>query len=764
MDRRRCSHLSPSAIQHPLDRDAGAVLRAAAGFDDLVRWLFDYGFERWERLALLGSAVRVSDKQFPEIAGIFAQTCARLGVDQPPLYLASGSFNALTAGVDRPYVVISPGVITLTPSELEYVLGHELGHIKLQHVLYGTVARALPLFASLVPVAGQLLTSGLNLAIQEWQRRAELSCDRYGLLANQDLQAALRLMVKVAGAPPALYSQINTGAFLDQYDELTEAQNDKVSLVYRVLSELRLSHPWMVVRAKELARWVESGAYAALIETGDAEEPATKPEIPSLEDACRAAAERLPGALGEALAQLSLPVPPRVSFTGGKGRGRSTLIHKLLGHEVIPARANPVRLVAGERWTLHDASGKLLSEDLPFPASSGSITIRGPAPLLEIAELRELPGFDGLDNPLDLAAELAATDIVIFCTSATQLLSDGERRWLREELLPRATGPVAVVVTRGDDLDEPDRLELQARLDRVMASLSEGLNAPPWVFWWTDEADPPLVTWLTAQLSRLGVDQERRRRARIDRLVNLARLRHAGDRQGDETLERRLQAARAACRRYAADRLGTLRTELPQRLEQLDHDQLNADGPALVRGEIIKVEQELAALFLEETGSDPGARLGGRLAEEMGGADWSQRSPRRPRDPGAMALAGASVLLVLLSGLTPLTAAGAAAGIAGARLLRGRQESNLQALRRTELSAATLAWLDQVEAAIPAMLAAWSAELRRILTNGTDAEEQALLAACLDAISAALALLEASQPESERPEGTEGEEPDDAAL
>ena len=38
-------------------------------------------------------------------------------------------------------------------------------------------------------------------ALEEWQRKSELSCDRAGLLVGQDSDAALRALMKSAGGP-----------------------------------------------------------------------------------------------------------------------------------------------------------------------------------------------------------------------------------------------------------------------------------------------------------------------------------------------------------------------------------------------------------------------------------------------------------------------------------------------------------------------------------------------------------------------------------
>ena len=267
-------------VQHPLDRAAGQALRNAVGFDDLVRALFEYGVERLERISHLSSAVRVGPQQFPGLYRIYQGCVARIGVyPEPPLYLRGGAVNAMTGGVEQPYIVLTSALVSsASRPELEYVIGHELGHIRCQHLLYGTLARLAPLLSSQIPVVGKLVSGGLSLALMEWYRRAELSCDRFGMLCVQELDPALRIHVKLAGAPYALYDQINVDAFLEQYEEFEALDQDRLSMLYKLLAQLNMTHPWLVVRAHALKRWWDSGEPMRLLEDApwEAEEVETE--------------------------------------------------------------------------------------------------------------------------------------------------------------------------------------------------------------------------------------------------------------------------------------------------------------------------------------------------------------------------------------------------------------------------------------------------------------------------------------------------------
>jgi hypothetical protein len=95
-------------------------------------------------------------------------------------------------------------------------------------------------------------------ALHEWQRKAELSGDRAGLLAAQDPGASLRMMMKLAGG--GTLDDLDVTAFAQQGDEYLNSPDVRDSVLKLLMLEGR-SHPFAVVRAAELRRWVDSGEY-----------------------------------------------------------------------------------------------------------------------------------------------------------------------------------------------------------------------------------------------------------------------------------------------------------------------------------------------------------------------------------------------------------------------------------------------------------------------------------------------------------------------
>lgn len=268
MTRREFPGISPRAYEHPADRAALVALRRVPGFDTLVRKLFGSVGDRSLRYAFLASSVRVSEKQFPEIHESFLEACRILDVEPvPELYVAQTPIvNAGAVGVDRPFIVINSGTVGLmSPEELQFILGHELGHVLSGHVLYKTMLRLLLRMTTLalaIPLGGAALYA-ITTALLEWDRKSELSADRAGLLVVQDPDLAMRVNMKLAGGGRTEEMEIE--AFMEQAEEY-QSSGTVMDGVVKLLNLIGRTHPFPVLRLAELRAWVDSGDYQEVVE------------------------------------------------------------------------------------------------------------------------------------------------------------------------------------------------------------------------------------------------------------------------------------------------------------------------------------------------------------------------------------------------------------------------------------------------------------------------------------------------------------------
>ncbi len=257
--------ISPAAWEHPTDRAALGALQQIPGFDGLLRKVVGTFGEQNIRMSYQAEAVKVGPTQYPDVHELLLRVCEVLDTKVPPLYISQTPLaNAGAVGMDNPFIVLNSTLIELaSPKQIAAVLGHEVGHIMSDHSLYRTLLFLLLSIANTnTPVVTQAAVP-ITLALQEWSRKAEVSCDRAGLLAVQELDASLGLLGVMAGGIRGRTDDFDLDAFVAQSDEYLDAEG--LSAYYKFMGTLGRSHPFPVVRVAELRRWVDSGAYDDII-------------------------------------------------------------------------------------------------------------------------------------------------------------------------------------------------------------------------------------------------------------------------------------------------------------------------------------------------------------------------------------------------------------------------------------------------------------------------------------------------------------------
>src|SRR5439155_23769273 len=172
------------------------TLKKIPGIDKLFTKVLEIGFERVFYVDNIASNLRVTPKMFPRLHRSLSWACKILDVPEPEMYVHVDPVpNAFTYGHTKPFITATTGLIDmLSDEELFFVIGHEVGHIKAGHVLYGTMARNIAAIVTLLGEAtlgiGALLARGLVIALFEWYRCAELTSDRAALLCVQDVEPA----------------------------------------------------------------------------------------------------------------------------------------------------------------------------------------------------------------------------------------------------------------------------------------------------------------------------------------------------------------------------------------------------------------------------------------------------------------------------------------------------------------------------------------------------------------------------------------------
>ena len=188
---------------YPPDRDGLDALKQVAAIYPIVNKLVLKKYIKSAGSWLSENAVEVGPSS--ELGSMLRECGLILGLKSIPkaYILRSDEPNAFTFGSDKlQFLVISSGLLEiLSDRELKAVIGHELGHVKCDHVVYHTLAELLTrgiLFSSNILGLGlESLSPIFKILLLSWHRESEVSADRASLLVVNDPNVIKSLLAKL---------------------------------------------------------------------------------------------------------------------------------------------------------------------------------------------------------------------------------------------------------------------------------------------------------------------------------------------------------------------------------------------------------------------------------------------------------------------------------------------------------------------------------------------------------------------------------------
>src|SRR5512147_1442018 len=147
------------------------------------------------RTELLGTAVKVTDLQYPRVYLAAKAAGAALRVRVPAVFAApASSIKVKVLGTDdAPHLIVNLALAErLDDTALVAAIAHELGHVQNGHIFYATALHYLTHSAAFFV---RWVVQPAIMTLQAWSRRAEVTCDRAALLAVRDLDKTLQAMV-----------------------------------------------------------------------------------------------------------------------------------------------------------------------------------------------------------------------------------------------------------------------------------------------------------------------------------------------------------------------------------------------------------------------------------------------------------------------------------------------------------------------------------------------------------------------------------------
>jgi uncharacterized tellurite resistance protein B-like protein len=229
------------------------------------------------RKHLLKSSLRLTPSLAPLLYEIGSKCKEALGLKASIEFYVyqSDRFNASCYPPDenRLYIILTSNVLEkFKPDELTFVVGHEIGHALFNHFLFP---------ASKIMETGADYLSPLHaMKLFAWNRNAEISADRIGLLCCQSYDAAARTFFKLSSGVTTNSLDFKVNEYLQQFLDLED-----------ILSNSELdpedwysSHPFSPLRIKALELFRQSETYFRLLNQsgGDITEEEMEDKIKSI--------------------------------------------------------------------------------------------------------------------------------------------------------------------------------------------------------------------------------------------------------------------------------------------------------------------------------------------------------------------------------------------------------------------------------------------------------------------------------------------------
>jgi len=199
---------------------------------------------------LLASSIKITKEIFPDISDSIEIVLNKLKIKNNfNFFVTANHIDTNASCISSPdlnsaeIILTSKLIELLNYNELKYVIGHEIAHFYFQHHLYPS------------PSSAQNRISYLNYL--NFSRAAEISCDRIGFLASENLDDALKAMLKILTGLNEKHIKFNFSSYLDQLRELKEIKGNS--------NLINSTHPTLLNRMQALIWFSMSNEYLNFI-------------------------------------------------------------------------------------------------------------------------------------------------------------------------------------------------------------------------------------------------------------------------------------------------------------------------------------------------------------------------------------------------------------------------------------------------------------------------------------------------------------------
>lgn len=198
------------------------------------------------------NGVQLTEKQFPDLHQKVLDLCKKMEVwDVPEVYIleSGGMLNAFatkaSAIFGKNMVILYADLAEMNyqnkPFDIDFIIAHELAHIKRSHILKNIFT--LP--GTIIPFLGSA-----------YSRSCEYTCDRMAAFYTEKPENAINSMLVLASGKE-LFTKINVTEYLQQY-------NSKKGF-FAAMAELFSTHPSLPKRIEALEEYMNGQSSVVLV-------------------------------------------------------------------------------------------------------------------------------------------------------------------------------------------------------------------------------------------------------------------------------------------------------------------------------------------------------------------------------------------------------------------------------------------------------------------------------------------------------------------
>ncbi|MFN8284325.1 MAG: M48 family metalloprotease [Chitinophagales bacterium] len=202
---------------------------------------FSWIASQFFKAQILGDSVKVSNSQYPEIHEKVVDYCQKVNLAKIPevfVFNSNGMLNAFAVKFFmKKYVMLTSSIVDIAYKdnnhydELNFIIGHELGHHAANHTSFKRNLLIGP--AKIIPFIGAA-----------YSRACELTADRHGMYLSNNANASINSLINLAHGSKALSPKTNIDSFASQENEIPEF----IGFLIKIYS----THPRLTKRVIEL--------------------------------------------------------------------------------------------------------------------------------------------------------------------------------------------------------------------------------------------------------------------------------------------------------------------------------------------------------------------------------------------------------------------------------------------------------------------------------------------------------------------------------